>query len=95
MSRQGPVGLENISLMMIAPSGGGGSSSRSGPPSGLRVRTHSAASGEYQTSTGAWVPKFRDDHSPSRRVATRGPARRMPLSWTQPAASLRWQKFAP
>ncbi len=80
-----------ISFTMIAPSGiGAGSAGALAGSEGRLACSQAIISGEYQTSTGAWVPKYSPLHLPLASVATNGPVSRTVLSICQPAAKLRW-----
>ena len=90
---QAAAGGGTISLTMMAPSGtGGGGAAGEGAWSSRRlVLSHSTMSGEYQVTTGAWVPKYLPVHLPFSSVPTNGPVSRTCLSRVQPDASSRWQ----
>src|SRR5690606_19429037 len=53
---QSPAGAGNISLTMTAPLGTGGTASNAGASAPRLASSQSAISGEYQMTTGAWVP---------------------------------------
>src|SRR5215211_2832393 len=59
------AGAVYISLMIMAPSGTGSTAVRDGVPSADRFAlSQRYISGEYQTSTGAWVPLYVPVHCP-------------------------------
>ena len=88
-SRQAEDGVGYISLTMIAPSGTAGGVAGPLPSAGRYLRSHSTISGEYQITTGAWVPWPTPCQAPLAKVAVKGPASRTYLSRTQPAAASR------
>ncbi len=80
-----------ISFTMIAPSGtGAGSAGALDGSLGRLACSQAIISGEYQISTGEWVPKYAPLHLPFASVAMKGPVSRTVLSICQPAAKLRW-----
>src|SRR3954454_16290567 len=91
-TRQAAAGVElYISLIMIAPSGTGGTRTGGVPSAGRYFFSHATISGEYQISTGMWVPCSVPLQLPLLSPATKGPASRTVLSIFQPEARRRWQ----
>src|SRR5580658_2317134 len=77
-TRQAAAGVAlYISLTMIAPSGTGGVLAAGvSCPIGRYLRSHATISGEYQISTGIWVPYSVPVYVPLFNVAMNGPASR-------------------